>query len=270
MKLPVSCFIIAFNEADRIVRTLRAVRDLVDEVIVVDSGSSDGTPELCAAEGARVVHNDWPGFGAQKQFGEALCRHNWVLNIDADEVVTPELAAELRDLFAGGKPSEAAFGVWVQMVYPGWARPRWLAKDHYCVRLYDRRRVGFKDSALHDSVDTFHYPVRRLNGWIYHYSFRSLADLAAKCEERADVYARHTKPKPLWLLAVRTVAEFPIGFVKYYLGRRHFMGGRTGLRVALIYSQYRRVRIVRARRLQVADPHAEAKPALTAAPASRD
>jgi glycosyltransferase involved in cell wall biosynthesis len=250
MKLPVSCFIIAYNEADRIVRTVRAIRDLVDEVIVVDSGSSDGTPELCAAEGARVVHNDWPGFGAQKRFGEALCRNDWILNIDADEVVTPELAAELRGLFADGKPSDVAFGVWVQIVYPGWSRPRWLAKDHYCVRLYDRRRIGFKDSALHDSVDTQHYPVRPLKGWIHHYSFRSLADLAAKCKERADVYALHTKPKPHWQLALRAVAEFPIGFVKYYLGRRHFTGGRTGLRVALIYSQYRRARIVRARHMQ--------------------
>jgi len=250
MKLPVSCFILALNEGDRIARTIRAVRDLVDEIVVVDSGSTDGTVSVAAAEGAIVIHNDWPGFGRQKQFGERQCRNDWILNIDADEVVTPLLAAELRALFSAGEPSNAAYGLWVQTVYPGWNRPRWWARDHYCLRLYDRRRAGFTGSALHDSVDVKGQHAGHLAHCIHHFSFRSLADLASKSDERADYYAAHTRPKPRWVMRARMLTEFPITFVKYYLGRGHVTGGWTGLRVALIAAQYRWVRIVRAHRYQ--------------------
>lgn len=250
MTLPVSCFIIAMNEADRIVRTIRSVRDLVDEVVVVDSGSTDGTQGIAAAEGARVIHQDWLGFGRQKQAGEALCRNEWLLNIDADEVVTPALASEMRALFANGTPEKVAYGLWVNTVYPGQQQPRPWGRDHYCVRLYDRRHVGFSPSALHDSVELKGNIVGHLSNGLHHFSFRSLEDLIAKSEERADYYALHTKPKARWKLRVRTVTELPVNFVKYYFGRGHFTGGVAGFRVALINARFRRQRIVRALRYQ--------------------
>ncbi|MET0430647.1 MAG: glycosyltransferase, partial [Microvirga sp.] len=73
--LPFSVFIIVKNEADRIGATLAAVRDLADDIVVVDSGSTDGTQALAASLGARVIHNDWPGYGRQKRFAEGQCRH---------------------------------------------------------------------------------------------------------------------------------------------------------------------------------------------------
>src|SRR5215212_11290934 len=100
--LPLSIFIIAKNEADRLPETLRAVRDLTDDLVLVDSGSTDGTQEVAAEIGVRVVYNPWPGYGLQKRFGEDQCRHEWLLNLDADEVVSPELLAEIRALFVHG------------------------------------------------------------------------------------------------------------------------------------------------------------------------
>ena len=97
--LPISCFIIAKNEADRIARTIRSVRSWVDEVIVVDSESADDTVAVARQEGARVVTQPWLGFGGQKRFGEAQCRNDWVFNIDADEVVTRQLQIEITKLF---------------------------------------------------------------------------------------------------------------------------------------------------------------------------
>lgn len=99
-RLPLSVFIIAQDEADRIVPTIESVIEWVDEVIVIDSGSKDGTVDKAAAAGARVIYNPWPGYGAQKRFGEDHCRNSWVLNIDADERVTPELAKEIQALFS--------------------------------------------------------------------------------------------------------------------------------------------------------------------------
>src|SRR5918998_4766157 len=124
--LPVSIFIIAKNEADRIGDTIRAVRSLTDDLVVVDSGSSDGTQALAASLDARVIHNAWPGYGPQKRFAEDECRHDWLLNLDADEVVPPELAANIRALFAKGEPPLPAYRIGIAEIFPGEARPHRL------------------------------------------------------------------------------------------------------------------------------------------------
>ncbi|CAA9321253.1 MAG: Possible glycosyltransferase 2 fused to TPR-repeat domain, partial [uncultured Microvirga sp.] len=97
--LPISIFLIARNEADRIGDVIRAVRDLSDDIVVVDSGSTDGTQSVAEALGARVIFNPWKGFGPQKRFAEEQCRHEWLLNLDADEVVPPKLKAEIREAY---------------------------------------------------------------------------------------------------------------------------------------------------------------------------
>ena len=244
-KLPVSCFIIAKNEADRLPRTIASVRDLVDEVVVVDSGSTDGTVEVASRLGARVIYNAWPGFGQQKRFAETQCRNDWLLNLDADEAVSPRLAAEVRALFAAGEPPRAVYGMPVLVVYPGRTEPRLFANDHFCYRLYDRRRVRFADLTLFDSVELGPYPGGRLKGALHHFTVRSMGDLIAKCDERAIYNAAHASPKPRAVLGVRLVTEFPLAFLKYYVARGHVFGGLVGFQFAMITAFYRFVRIVR-------------------------
>jgi glycosyltransferase involved in cell wall biosynthesis len=244
-KPPLSCFIIAKNEADRIARTIRSVSRLADEIIVVDSGSTDGTQAIAAAEGARVIFNAWPGFGQQKRFGEMQCRHDWLINLDADEVVSKELADEIRTLFSAGAPPHAVYGMAVNNVYPGHEKPRLWARDHYCLRLYDRRRARFKDSTLFDSVDPGGETVGGLTGSIHHFSMRSLDDMIRKLDERARYQALHLDGKPKWTLALRMITEFPVSFIKYYLLRRQFTGGLMGFHYAMIIAFFRYVRVVR-------------------------
>src|SRR5262249_17218071 len=124
MRLPISVYIIAFNEVDRIGPTIKAVTDWADEVIVVDSGSQDGTAQLARSLGARVVRHAWEGFGRQRRFSETLCKNNWVLGIDADECVTPDLKQEIAGLFTAGGPKHVAYGMPVLIVYPGRSKPR--------------------------------------------------------------------------------------------------------------------------------------------------
>lgn len=120
---PLSIFIIAQNEADRIGRTIEAARALSDDIVVVDSGSSDGTQALAVSLGARVIFNAWPGYGQQKRFAEDQCRHDWLLNLDADEVVPPDLAAEIVALFAKGSPASDAYKVRIAEIFPGEGAP---------------------------------------------------------------------------------------------------------------------------------------------------
>lgn len=244
-KLPISCFIIAQNEADRIQRTIQSVADWVDEVVVIDSGSSDDTVAVAASAGARVIYNAWPGFGQQKRFGEEQCRNDWLLNLDADEVVTPLLKIAISNLFQDGEPRLPIYGTAVNIVYPGWTTPRKWPRDHYCLRLYDRRKARFKDSTLHDSVDRNGLPCGDLPGGLDHYSVRSLDDLIRKCDARASYNALHSKPKSQLELKARLIADLPWNFFKYYIVRTHVTGGLMGFQFAAITAFYRWVRIVR-------------------------
>ena len=244
-ELPLTCFIIAKNEADRIGRTIASVRGLASEIVVIDSGSTDGTQSIAEAAGARVIFNIWPGFGQQKRFGEDQCRYNWLLNLDADEVVSPQLAAEIKALFANGDPAPAAFWLDDRIVYPGRTSPRPFARDHRFLRLYDRRRARFADSTLFDNVAPGNEPTASLKNPLFHFTVRSIDDLIAKCDERARYNATFAKRKPRSLLTVRLLTEFPLSFFKYYIWRTHVFGGLLGFQYAMIMAFYRFIRIVR-------------------------
>src|SRR5688572_5763573 len=117
--LPISCFIIAKDEAKRIARAIASVTAWVDEVVVVvDPRSTDGTQDVARRLGAKVTENPWPGYGAQKRFAEDLCRNRWLLNLDADEAVTPSLEKEIRALFAQGEPAVAGYRVFIAEILP--------------------------------------------------------------------------------------------------------------------------------------------------------
>jgi glycosyltransferase involved in cell wall biosynthesis len=243
-RLPVSCFIIAKNEADRIVRTIRSVRSWVDEVVVVDSESADETAALAASEGCRVIRQRWLGFGGQKRFAENQCRNDWILNLDADEVVTPALKEEIIALFAYGLPPRVAYRLPLDLVYPNAERPRPWARDHWYVRLYDRRAVRFRDSEVHDTVVTGAHDVGVLYAPAYHYSFRDYNDLKQKLDERMSLSAMHADCSSPAKLLARRVVEFPVNFFKYYVVRRHFTGGFDGLRYAWVQATYRQLKVI--------------------------
>ena len=224
---PVSCCIIARNEGDRIGDCLRAVSGLVDEVIVVDSGSTDDTVSVAEGLGARVIHHDWPGYGPQKRYSEDCATHDWILNLDADEIVTPGLFAEIAALMKTG-PKLNAYRFKIRNVYPGKTKPRLWADYHNYVRLYDRRVVRFRESLVHDTVDTRDEPVGQLRGDVMHYSARSYAHIRAKLDSYTNLQAR-VLTKPAWSIWLRVPFEYPFVFIRYYLFRCHFTGGWQGL-----------------------------------------
>lgn len=244
-KLPLSCFIIAKNEADRIAPVIEGVVGWVDEVVVVDSGSTDGTRELAARLGARVVYNDWPGYGPQKRFAEDQCRNDWLLNLDADEVPTEELCREIVALFGNGAPPHPFYAFRVRIVYPGDVRPRRWAPYNTCLRLYDRRAGRFSESRVHDSVLSGGVSPVRLRGEAWHYSYRSFGALVEKLNGYGDLQAESLRAPPQFLLLLRLPFEFPWAFLKYYVLRRHFAGGAKGFIFATINAFFRFLRLAK-------------------------
>jgi glycosyltransferase involved in cell wall biosynthesis len=246
-KLPISVFIIAKNEADRISTTISAVRDWVDEVIVIDSGSTDDTVKVSESLGARVVFNPWKGYGPQKVFAESLCRNLWLLNLDADEEISPELAAEIRSVFSNGEPSQVAFTLPILPLYPFQERGHPWTAFHHPVRLYRRDKAGFKSELVHDSVVVKDGSIGRFKGMVLHRSFRSLAHHIDKVNgystAQAGVLADGGRnPSLLALLFIPFLA-----FIKQYFLRREFVNGVDGVVVSHMYAFQRFIRLAKTR-----------------------
>jgi glycosyltransferase involved in cell wall biosynthesis len=240
--MQLSCCIIAHNEADRIERCIRAVNGIVDEIVVVDSGSTDDTVDRCKALGAKVFFNKWEGYGPQKRFAEDCARHDWILNLDADEVVTPKLAGEIAALKSSQKKLLPAYRFRQVTVYPGHERPRLWADYHNYVRLYDRRLVRFRTSLVHDTVDTGSHRVGQLKGIALHFSWRSVEHVGAKLDRYTDLQAKELKKSRLQILA-RLPFEYPVQFFRYYVLRRNFTGGLTGVHVSHVIARARTNRL---------------------------
>ncbi|MBN9081667.1 MAG: hypothetical protein BGP04_11005 [Rhizobiales bacterium 62-17] len=240
----VSCCIIAFNEADRIARTIDSVRGLVDEVIVVDSGSTDGTQALAERLGARVVHRDWEGYGPQKRFAEEQARNDFVLNLDADEWLSDALRAELRGILSQERMPASSFRMRMTMVYPHHDRPHLMADSHNYIRLYDRTKTRFAASMVHDTVEPT-ADVIQLKGLAYHQSFRSIAHLVRKEIGYYELQKRE-KTKNKALLVLRVFTEIPWQFFKFYFVRGHVFGGFYGfiLSVAVAFMRWTRVLVL--------------------------
>ena len=245
--LPLSVFVIAKNEVDRLGDTLRAVRELTDDLVVVDSGSTDGTIELARSLGARVVHRDWEGYGPQKRFAEEQCRHDWLLNLDADEVAPPELVAEVRSLFRqpGGAASDA-FRIGIAEIFPGEGRPHPLAYTLWPVRLYRRSRGRYSASPVHDRVELADgVSVGRLRHKLHHFSVRSLGDQLEKLNRYSNQQADDLEARGVQIPTWRLFFEFPAAFLKAYLGRRHFVRGTYGFLTAVNYAISRHLRLAK-------------------------
>nr|WP_306264039.1 glycosyltransferase family 2 protein [Pararhizobium sp. IMCC3301] len=245
-RVALSAFIITCNEADRLPATLEAIRQLTDDIVVVDSGSTDDTVALANRLGARVLHNDWPGFGPQKRFAEQQCRHDWLLNLDADEVLSQAAIAEIRALFADGPPPRPGYYLKVVTIYPGQTKPRPLADFYRINRLYDRRKMRYSDSFTDDRVIDAGAQLGQIDGPVWHYSFRQLADIAPKMES----YARQQVPEKAYRrsasgLRARLLIEYPLNLMRYLFGRRHITGGVLGIRYAheLAKSKKKRLKI---------------------------
>lgn len=250
---PLSIFIIARDEADRIGRTIEAVRSLSDDIVLVDSGSSDGTQAIAERLGARVVFNPWPGYGPQKRFAESLCRHDWLLNLDADEVVPPDLAAEIAALFSGTGPAADAYKLRIAELFPGERAPHRFAYALAPVRLYRKSKGSYSPSPVHDRVDLAgDARIGRLRGTVHHHSVRSLGEQIDKLNAYSDAQADDLDKRGITLSAFRLIAEFPANFLKAYLGRRHALRGAYGFMTAMNYAFYRYLRVAKhwERRLQ--------------------
>jgi glycosyltransferase involved in cell wall biosynthesis len=240
---PVSCYIRTLNEERKIGDVVGALREVVDEVVVVDNGSRDATVAIAQCHGARVIHQEWLGRGRQKRFAEEQCRNDYLLDLDADEVVSPELGAEIRALFAEGAPRFPVYELKIVVVPPVGA-PWWNVAVAHRRKLYDRRVVRQPDHLAWDQFELPEgVPVGRLSGPLMHYSFRDLEHMLQKLNVVTSIRAKETRQDRGRLqVGARVLFAYPVYFLKHYLLRGYFRLGVYGVATAAVLAYGRWLR----------------------------
>ncbi|NBO19120.1 MAG: glycosyltransferase family 2 protein [Proteobacteria bacterium] len=245
--LPISVFIITLNEADRLATTILSVRGWVDEVVVIDSGSTDNTLEVAASLGAKIGFHPWRGYGPQKRYAEGECKNRWLMNLDADEEVSPALAAEIQAMFAAGGPQEAGYLLRIRDLLPGEKSLSRFAHTNFVLRLYDRTQGSFSDSPVHDSVQMAHGAATRiLDNAVLHRSYRSWAHVIEKMNHYTSMQAENLrKKKGMRFAHARLITEFPFAFFKDYCLRGYALRGWRGFINSVLYAFGRFTRIAK-------------------------
>ena len=242
--LEISAVIITLNEERRLARALEslAVAPVVaDEVLVVDCGSTDRTREIAERQGARVIVHPWEGYARQKNFAAAQAKFPWVLSIDADEVLSPELSAELRQIKETGPGDAAGFRMPRLACYQGrWIRHSGWYPDHK-LRLYDRRRGRWAGDYVHERVEV-DGPVRTLEGNLLHFTCDSLGEHFRTTDRYTTLAAEEAyRRSERWILpraVMMMLAAPPWKFVETYLFRQGFRDGFPGLVIATMAGFY--------------------------------
>jgi glycosyltransferase involved in cell wall biosynthesis len=249
----ISVFIITKNEADRIFEVVNAVKKIADEVLVIDSGSDDKTCEIAAKAGAKVMFNDWQGYGKQKIFGENECRNKWILNIDADEEVSQELCDEIEAIFSQNlEKNFYGFRIKIVNKFRFEKKPKKLAYYYNQLRLYNKDFAGFKSSSVHDSVELKEKnpaKISQLKNIIYHQSFRSFSHWIDKINSYSQMQALDSFKKGKCPSVLKVFFTPTFAFLKAYLVRRYFIYGFNGVVYSYLFAFSRFAKAIKTREL---------------------
>lgn len=231
----ISVVVITLNEVDRISALLNSAA-FADEVIVVDSGSTDGTLDVCSAGGARVLSHPWQGYAAQKQYAMELASCEWILNLDADERISDSLAAEIQDAIRSAPPEVCGFsmprlsrylGVWIR--HGGWYPDR-------KIRMIRKGSGQWKGSGLHETLEVSGN-IQPLSSPILHEVYRNISDQVTTINRFSDVYAAERPASGAWFTAAGVFHAMG-KFAECYLWKLGALDGVAGLVIAMNSAWY--------------------------------
>ncbi|MFK8101828.1 MAG: glycosyltransferase family 2 protein [Saprospiraceae bacterium] len=240
-----SVVIIANNERENIPKCIRAAQQLTEDIVVVDSFSTDDTVDVARALGARVFQKEWAGYAQNKNYGNQQAKYDWILSIDADEILSKELVQSIETL---DLQKETVYsldrlnnfcGQWIKHCgwYPDWKK-----------RIFNRNEVQWEGDYVHEILAVpAQFKVKKLRGILYHYSYDSLEDHASRLQIYAklaaeDLHAqgKSVGPLKLWFSPI-------IRFIKTYFLKLGILDGRNGLIISRsdAYQTYRKYELLR-------------------------
>jgi len=246
---PLSATIVTLNEAPHIERAIRSVA-FADEVVVVDSGSTDGTQAIAGGLGARVIEEPWRGYARQKNFASEQARHDWILSIDADEEVSPPLAREIAAVMQSGPRASGYHFPRLARYLGGWIRHSgWYPGRK--IRLYDRRRGRWEGDYVHESVrlegDS---AAGALKGDLLHFTCDSLSQHLRTIDRYTALAPREVAARGTPVSPRRLAIDPAWTFFRTLIIQRGFLDGTRGLTIAWMAAFYTFLKYARAREMQ--------------------
>ena len=244
--MKISATIITYNEERNIARAMESLR-CCDEIVVVDSSSSDRTVEIAEKLGARVIENTWPGYAAQKNYAAALATYDWILSLDADEALSEMLEAEIWQLKKTGPkfdsytmPRMAQYlGKWI--LHSGWYPDR-------KVRLFDRRKSKWVGEFVHESV-VVEGTVGELEANLLHFTCQSLSEHLKTMDRYTTLAAEQLVSVGKKVGWVQLFADPIWTFINTYFLKFGFLDGVEGLAIAWMGSMYQFIKFAKARNM---------------------
>lgn len=229
----ISGVLITFNEEGKVESALESLAPVCDEIIVVDSFSTDGTPEICRRFADRVIQRPWAGYRDQKQFAADLARSDWVLSLDADERLSAELQESLKEWKQDGGDGPVGFylpritfflGRWIRHTtwYPDWQ-----------LRLYRKSAGYWTGGHVHERV-VVSGPIDRLSGHIEHFTYSSLSEYLKQLERFSELAALDYWESGKRAGPGRILISPPLVFFKNYFIKAGFLDGMPGLIVSIL------------------------------------
>jgi glycosyltransferase involved in cell wall biosynthesis len=255
----ISAFIITKNEQNNIARAVNSLKTITNDIIIVDSNSSDNTREIAESLGAKVYIQDWPGYKKQKAFAESLCSSDFVLCLDADEEITQELSDEINDFLLS--PSDYdAFYIDFKIIHR-FSKCNLLSKyypSNKFIRLYNKNLWSYDSSnySFHDTVEAKNSQaeqrIYQFKNQAMHYSGSSLEQLSNKANFYSSEQARELFQKEgRKVYLIRLLFEFPIAFLKAFFLRRYFLFGFGGFVDSMVFAFGRFLKIAKLYEMQM-------------------
>lgn len=243
----ISAVIITKNEAEHIGRCIKALQAVTDDILVIDAYSSDQTVQIAQELGARVIQKKWVGYGHNKNIGNQLAHHDWVLSIDADEVLSAELIQSLQQLSLQNNMVYSINrlvnfgGQWIR--HSGW-HPDWK------VRLFNRKIVQWDEQALvHEQlIIPKNFNTKRLPGLLHHYSYKNDTDHWQRIEQYAQLAAQQLNRKGKKVSFIKLYLSPIARFFRTYFLKKGFLDGSIGWKISYrnAYLVYRKYNLLRA------------------------
>ncbi len=241
MKL--SVVIIARNEEEIILRCLTSVKRVADEIVVVDSMSTDRTGEICRSNGCRVFQRVFDGYGTQKQFAVDQAQNDWILSVDADEVLTPELQEEIRILMSD--PGDyAGFEIPFVLSYMGRVLRSGGVGHEKHLRLFNRKAGKFTTVPVHEGI-VVTGKTGKLRGKIIHYSYRSISHQLQKIDTYSTRGAQANLEKGHSYARCWVILKFPVTFFTIYILKGGISDGYAGFMWAYTGALYSSLKVAK-------------------------
>jgi glycosyltransferase involved in cell wall biosynthesis len=236
--------IITHQEERNISRCLEAIKGLPGEILVVDSFSTDKTVEICESYGSRVILREFKGYVDQKQFAVNEAKNDWVLLLDADEVVTEVLKNELTSLFKQEKIPFCGYEIRFSLFYLGKIMHHSGVGFEHHLRLFNRKSGAFKFSNVHEEIK-LNGPAGRLKGAIIHYSYNDLHHHLEKSNIYTSLAAQHYIQKGKRYHKLWVAFKFPLTFLIYYFIKGGILDGYPGFMWSFFAAFYTTVKIAK-------------------------